>query len=427
MPGDVSYIRAMHLRRGLRLFALGALATLVFGPSIASAGDGTHPRTPTLFDDPLPPCMTIVNRSVDPVAQLHYTIPYEDLKPEYDPDDMATWHEVEDGRTHQFAAFCRDHSPQDPLPNWIANADVEAALAKELVDPDIVGPEDVLDTSAVWAQCWHRITADDERRPITFAEAAKPVLWDTTGLEIGGYVVEGYTWEPQPSIWSFRSGVIKVVDNDDLAASPPAVAIENNLDLTYADQAVPLDVCHSTTDGSTLTAYWSFTDANKMEWVPFIEDQPVVGDDSTIEFMPPPETAGDSVMLRVDITDPMDRTATAYGNYTIVIIDGMGETGDTCDGSFVIDPECETTGSSGSTGDSGPASDGSNDGSDGYSDGDSGNNSDSNSSSAASESGASASGGGDEPGSCSCRLEDARPAAALTLLALLMLGRRRRR
>lgn len=425
MPGDVSYIRAMHVRRGLRIFALGALATLLLGPSIASAGDGTHPRTPTLFEDPLPPCMTIVNRSVDSVVQLHYTIPYEDLKPEYDPENMATWHEVEGGRTHQFAAFCRDHSPQDPLPNWIANADVEVALAKELIDPNIVGPEDVLDTSTVWAQCWHRITADDERRPITFAEAAKPVLWDTTGLDLGGYVVEGYTWEPQPSIWSFRSGVIKVVDSDDLTASPPAVAIETNLDLTYADQAVPLDVCHSTTDGSTLTAYWSFTDANKMEWIPFIKDQPVVGTDSTIEFMPPLETAGDSVMIRVDITDPMDRTATAYGNYTIVIIDGMGETGDTCDSSFVVDPECETTGS---------ASDGSSSSSDGSSSGDSdsGSASDGGSSSSdsdsgdVSESGASTSSGEDEPGSCSCRLEDARPAAALTLLALLMLGRRRR-
>ncbi|HFE45334.1 MAG TPA: hypothetical protein ENJ18_07535 [Nannocystis exedens] len=412
----------MHVRRGLRLFALGALAILILGPSTATAGDGTHPRTPTLFDDPLPPCMTIVNRSIDPVTLLHYTIPYEDLKPEYDPDDMATWHEVEDGRTHQFAAFCRDHSPQDPLPNWIANADVDAALAKELVDPDIVGPEDVLDTSTVWEGCWQRITADDERRPITFAEAAKPVPWDTTGLEIGGYVVEGYTWEPQPNIWSFRSGVVKVVDSDDLSASPPAVAIENNLDLTYADQAVPLEVCHSTTDGSTLTAYWSFTDADKIKWIPFIEDQPVVGDDSTIEFMPPPETSGSSVMIRVDITDPMDRTATAFGNYTIVIIEGMGETGDTCDGSFVIDPECETTGSSGTTDGSESASDGSSgDGSDGSgSDGSSG------SGNSTGQSSASGSGGEDEPGSCSCRLDDPRPAAALALLTLLMLGRRRR-
>jgi len=405
----------MHRLRGLRSLVLAAL---VLGPSIASAGDGLHPRTPVLWEDPPPPCMTIVNRSVDPVLSLNYTIPYEDLRPEYDPDDMSTWHEVDDGRTHQFFGFCRDHNPQESLPNWITDVDVAAAIAKELVNPDIVKLEDVFETSTEWAGCWHRITEDDERRTITFEEAAKPVLWDTTDLEPGGYVIEGYTWEPQPSIWSFRTGVVKVVDSDDLAASPPAVAIENNADSTYPDEPVTLDVCHSATDGSTLTAYWSFTAQDKQTWVPFLEDEPITGETSQIDFKPPPETIAESVMLRIDITDPMDRKATAYANYTIIVLKDANGTGGECDSSFIIDPECETTDASGSettsASESGTTDDGS--GSDG-----------SDSLSSTGPASATASGGEDDTTTCACRLEDPRPAAGLTLLTLLLLSARRRR
>ncbi|MCB9703315.1 MAG: hypothetical protein H6711_15590 [Myxococcales bacterium] len=206
------------------------IALLLLAPSLARAGDGLHPRTPALFENP--PCMTIVNRSVDPVLHFEYTIPYEDLKPVYNPDDPATWHEVDDGRTHQFFAFCRDHDPQNPLPNWITWADVDKAVAKDLIDPMNIPDSDVFETNADWKDCWFRITADDDRRLITFAEAAKGVDWDTTGLPVGGHVVEGYTWEPWINIWSFRTGVVKVVDSDDLAASPPALALEDNQDYT---------------------------------------------------------------------------------------------------------------------------------------------------------------------------------------------------
>jgi len=384
----------------------------------------THPRTPTIFD---PPCMTIVNRSVDPVATLHYTIPYEDLKPDYDPEDMATWHEVEDGRTHQFFAFCRDHSPQDPMPIWISNADLDVAAAADLIDPEKVGEQEIFETNTPWDQCWHRITADDERRLITFEEAAKPVLWDTSGLAVGNYVVEGYTWEPHINIWSFRAGAIKVVDSDDLAASPPAVAVELNQDFTDPDEPVPFEICHSTTDGSTLTAYWSFTDFNKQEWIPFVEDEPVVGESSTIEFLPPPETLGESVMVRVTITDPMDRETTAHAKYIVFVLNG-GETGETdgetdgdTDGcSFIAGPECESTGSdSGSSGSSGSSG----------ASGSSGSVTQGSSSSGDPTSATATTGEDTPPGSCACRLDDPRPAAAFALLALVILcgrGRSRR-
>ena len=72
---------------------------------------------------------------------------------------------------------------------------------------------------------WTRITADDERRPITYEAAKEPVLWDTTGLPVGPQIVYGYTWEPLINLWSRRMGVVQVVDDLDLAASPPALAV----------------------------------------------------------------------------------------------------------------------------------------------------------------------------------------------------------
>ncbi|MEZ4380593.1 MAG: MYXO-CTERM sorting domain-containing protein [Nannocystaceae bacterium] len=408
----------MHAPRGHRLLPLAALG-VALAPTLATAGDGLHPRTPVLFDSP--PCMTIVDRSVDPVLELVYTIPYEDLKPEYDPDDMSTWHEVDNGRTHQFFGFCRDHDPQTPLPNWITQADLDAAVDKGLIDPEIVDPEDIFESSTDWAGCWHRITGDDERREITFAEAAKPVLWDTSDLEVGSYVIEGYTWEPWINLWSFRSGVVKVVDSDDPAASPPALAIVDNIDFTYADQAVPLDVCHSAADGATMTAYWSFTDADKFEWIPFLEDAPVVADMSTIDFTPPAETAGSSVMIRIDVTDGMDRSATAYANYTITVIEGMASTGGDCgESSFVGNPDCETTGGTdGTDGTDGTATTAGTDSTTGGTTGDA-------TGTATTASGSASTGGQmDDPEGCACRLDDPRPAAAFGLAFLLLLRRRR--
>ncbi|MCA9663751.1 MAG: hypothetical protein KC486_35815, partial [Myxococcales bacterium] len=289
-----------------------------------------------------------------------------------------------------------------------------------LIDPEIVDPEDIFETSTEWADCWHRITGDDERRLITFDEAAKPVLWDTSELEVGSYIIEGYTWEPWINLWSFRSGVVKVVDSDDPADSPPALAIEDNIDFTYADQAVPLDVCHSAADGATMTAYWSFTDADKLEWIPFLVDEPVVADMSTIDFTPPPETAGSSVMIRIDVTDPMDRSATTYANFTITVIEGMATTGGDCgESSFVGNPDCETTGGTDGSTSGTSGTDGSTGGSAGT---------DASTGGATTGDGTDATTGGqiDDPEGCACRLDDPRPAAAFGLALLLLLRRRRR-
>ncbi len=97
-----------------------------------------------------------------------------------------------------------------------------------------------------------------------------------------------------------------MVDSEDLAASPPAVAVEVNALSAYSDESVTFEICHSTTDGSTLSAYWAFRDATKLEWMPFMEDEPIDGPSSTIEFWPPAESVGSSLMVQIIVTERDD-------------------------------------------------------------------------------------------------------------------------
>ncbi|HRI08800.1 MAG TPA: MYXO-CTERM sorting domain-containing protein [Nannocystaceae bacterium] len=397
----------MHAaRRSLEIGLAAAATALVIGSPVARAGNGIHPRTPVVFPDP--PCMTVHDRSIDPVLSFAYTIPYEDTD--------KTMDEVPDSRRHQFIAFCRDHHPQDPLLNWISEADVAAAAATDppLVDPMTVPPAEIFETSAAWKDCWTRIIPDDQRREITFAEAMKPVLWDTTGLPVGPYVIEGYTWEPPYNMWTPRPGVVKIIDGDPDAA-PPALAVTNLDEIIWSDESVAINGCYDAVDGSTLTAYWSLTDFDKLAWKVFAEDVPVDGDAFMVDFAPPPEAVGESVMIRIDITDPMDRTSTAYMTYLITVLDGVsGSTSDTC-GPF--DPGC-TTGGTASTGDTSTGTAGSSSTTDATG----------TSAASASASGTSTAGaddGGNE-GNCACRA-DASPSSGLALVGLVVALRRRPR
>ncbi len=81
-----------------------------------------------------------------------------------------------------------------------------------MIEPAPIGDEDVLETNSVYKDCFVRITPDDARRPITFAEAMQPVVWDTAGLAAGAWRIDGYTWEPELNRWSRRPGVVHVVD-----------------------------------------------------------------------------------------------------------------------------------------------------------------------------------------------------------------------
>lgn len=303
-------------------------------PASARAGDGMRLRTPVLWSDAA--CMTVVDRSVDPVVHVPYDIPFEDT--EWTDD------EVPDGRTHQFFALCRSHDPTDELPIWISEADVAAAESLELIDLGTVLGDAILDLDPSWQGCALRINADDDRRPISFAAAAAGVDWDTSELLAGAWVIEGFTHDPAYSRWSPRPGVIKVVDDPALSASGPAVAIVNGEEVITTGEAVTIEGCVSAMDGTVLTVAWA--EVGESTWQVALADEPVQGDGFGLELLLPPEMEGQAARVRIEAEDPMGRTFTAYMGALVLVLPQPGG----CSG------ECGTSGGPGGSG--GGSSDG---------------------------------------------------------------------
>lgn len=385
----------MSMRMGSKIaIVLGAGVTLA--APLAQASNGTKPRIPVDWSGAA--CMTIVDRSADPMLHLEYSIPQEDTE--------VTGDEVMDSRTHQFFSFCRAHDPQTFLPRWITQDDIDRAAAVGAA-PDAVDPEDLMDTATAWAGCWDRITADDDRRPITFAAADAGVDWDTSTLPAGAYIVEAYTWEPPLNIWSLRGGVVKVVDSAPLEASGPALAVSSTEIVINKNATATIEGCVSAMEGSTITAYWAFA-APDPEWVPFVEDDPVMGETFAVELDPPEEVAGESVLIRVDIEDPMGRSYTNYMRELVIILGTDGPGGCNEDGGFIGGSECEdgtggTDGSGTATGGTGSATGGDSTGTTPGQDG-----------------------GGDGGGTCACRTDAPATPLGAGLLGLVLLGLRRR-
>lgn len=340
-------------------FVLGIAAGL---PAAAHAGNGLEPRTPVDWPEDTA-CLTVVDRTRESGLHLSYGIPFEDPVPTAD--------EVADSRRHQFLAFCRDHSREEFLPIWLSWKDIEAAAAKDIVDPMTINDDEVLETSTVWKDCWFRITPDDARKPITFAEAAKGADWDTSALPAGAYVVQGYTWEPSVNIYSQRPGIVHIVDGTDLAPVGPAAAITTRPDFTFAEDTFLLEGCARALPGSTLSGYWAITGKQTLDWLPFVQDVALDGESFALPFLPPPEAAQETVALRIDVVDPMQRTFSAYPPNLLTILPGssMGTTSE-CEpeASFIAtpcmtggtsesgSPMSTTTGSSGAIDSSGPGS-----------------------------------------------------------------------
>lgn len=335
----------MSARTGARRLGAGAVGVgLLMFASVANAGNGPEPRTP--IDWTGAPCMTIVDRSMSATVHLDYGIPMEDIE--------VTADEVEDSRTHQFFGFCRALDPQTYLPRWVTQADVERA--REIgIAPESVNAQNVMESNTDWVDCWHRINADDDRHPITYAVAEQGIDWDTTELAEGTYVIEGYTWEPPLNIWSSRTGVIKVVDDPDPALSPPAVGLTNTEEVIDQSETVSIQGCASAEEGSVVTLYWGLP-AGEVTWHTFVENEPVLGESFAVEFDPPQEVVGEGVMIRADITDPSGRSYTHYMRDLVYIL------GDPyppeCEGNVFIDAGCDETDTSGGseTGDVGTTS-----------------------------------------------------------------------
>jgi len=294
---------------------------LVSVPSPADASNERHIRTPVIWNggggecrapELTTPCGTLHDRSQGASLHLPYVIPFEDTN--------VTTDEVADSRTHQFFAFCRPHHPADPLPVWISPNDVDAAAAVGLVPAGSVPPEDVLDTSSSWDGCFFRINADDERRPITCEMADAGVDWDTSGLQAGVYSLEGFTHEPPMGLWVRRPGFVKVHDGDPDDVGPAAAITTGEL-VPYRNDTVMIEGCVDAMEDSTFTVYWAIDGGGEIEWVEELVDLPVTGDVLSFEFDPPDALISQTGMLRVDVSDPMGRSYTAYMTSTIQVID----------------------------------------------------------------------------------------------------------
>jgi MYXO-CTERM domain-containing protein len=376
--------------------SLLVLATAALAPTLAHAGNGTHPRTPVLWSDA--PCLTVIDRSVSPIHEFGYAIPYEDT--------AVTADEVPQSRSHQFFAFCRDHHLEEVLPSWITASEPMAAAAAGLGNLEGVDFElDVLENSPEWADCWTRITADAERRPITFAAAAMPVTWDTTALPAGTWVVEGYTYEPWFNLWSPHPGVFKIVDDPDPAASAPAAALtfaEQELDYGEGDSELgSVSGCVDAMPGTTMTLSWALSGiGSEPTWTAFASDVPVEGSSFELPFEPPAEAVSSSVMIRAELVDPLGRSWTTQGNAYLVVVEVVGGDEACEEGGFVTNP-CDTSegGTSETQGEGESAGD---------------------------ELGSSGPAASDDASACSCSASPSAPTWALGLVVVVLaLGRRR--
>jgi hypothetical protein len=325
--------RASTILGGMRIGALAA-AALALSPTVARAGNGAKPRTLVQWGEPA--CMTLVDRSQDPVVHLDYSIEQQDTD--------VTLDEVADSRTHQFFATCRTSAPLDPLPMWITTADVDAAMMKSLLGNPVAEAQ-ILAGNPEWEACWTRITADDDRRPITFVMAEAGVDWDTTAFERGAYTVHGYTYEPAVNVWAQRAGVVKVHDGDPDAAGP-AAAFTTGEQTLYRDGVAWIEGCVDAAVGSTFTAQWAFANEPTPEWIDVVTEA-VDGDAFAFEFDPPDELAGGTAALRATFTSPDGRSYTTVMSRMIVVLE-IDDPG--CTEAGFIDDSCDESEGTAATG-----------------------------------------------------------------------------
>ena len=265
-------------------------------PSLARAANEAHVRTPVLWPSE---CGVIVDRSVDPIVHLDYSIPVEDTQ--------LTPEELPDSRTHQFIALCRERPLTDLLPSWLTRDDVERSAAAGLIESAALSSAAILDESPNWSDCVVRITADDDRRPITFTQAALGVDWDTSEVPVGVWSVVGHTFEPPLNLWRDRPGFVKIVDDrSDAEQDLPAIALLGDEQVLEPGETVELDGCVDVLEPATLALEWAEF-APELVWHP-LQEVAVDGDGPLpLALTMPSETADRELLIRATLTDALGR------------------------------------------------------------------------------------------------------------------------
>ncbi len=345
----------MHRLAVVRLSIVTGIALGILGTSVEARASNVD-RVRTAVDWTGAACVTLVDRSERATVNIPYGVPYEDTD--------VTVDELEDSRTFQFFALCRQHHTQASLPMWISWSDVMRATAIDLA-PDDLTDDDVLETASAWEGCFVALNANDDRFPITRARAARGVDWDTTGMAAGPYMIAGYTWEPIKNLWTERPGMVVVHDGGGPASVAPGISITTQIGQAFATQTVLIEGCVTGDESTRLTGYWaSLKGVEQSDWAPqwVTFAQNVVPDGQTVAlpFEIPMSAVGGNIMVRVDAEDSQGRRTEGYLKTYIVGL--IGEAPSHCsDGSFVVVPGCVQT--SDGTGTSGDASTGATDGS----------------------------------------------------------------
>ncbi|NVB42052.1 hypothetical protein G6O69_29780 [Pseudenhygromyxa sp. WMMC2535] len=309
---------SQRARRAATTVALALLPTLA--PASAHAGNTEHPRTPVLW--PEAPCIQTVDRSVDPTLSFTYEIPAEDTSLSVD--------ELEDCRTHQFIALCRQYVAGSAPPSYISVADLQRSVdagfeAAERLDD----PEATLETSVAWAGCWQRVTADDARRAISFEAAAEPVDWDTSSIPAGTWMLAGYTWEPPYNLWRRAPWVVRVLDSSEDLPTQTAATLGETPQVLWSDETLSLPVCVHGPQNAVLSLQWR-TSKGEVEWTEAhsasLESE---GEQLLeLEFAAPAPSWGLTVQLRAVVTHPNEDPELDYEAHAlsaVVTIASEGE------------------------------------------------------------------------------------------------------
>jgi hypothetical protein len=311
------------VKRTLWIFA----AVLVFAYARqARAGNGLHARTPVLWHDV--ECLERIDRATQPTYALSYDIPFEDID--------VTEDEVDNSRTHQFFAFCRQLPPGVEPPQWITPLDVSQAEAHNLLPEGGVGELDVLEDHPQWQGCWYRINADEERRPITYEMAEQEVVWDLAEVPAGTYSLQGYTYEPAFNLWVPRNaGVIKIVDSEGVADAGPAAAITSGEQSVCVGESIVLEGCFDALpDASVTVSYAVVSDADELQWVE-VEHEGALGDGRfALRWTAPDDLGDETVVTRIDFIDPNANSYSAFAAHDVFVrprsSPGCGSSPDPC-------------------------------------------------------------------------------------------------
>lgn len=294
--------------RVLLVAALGCVAALAWSRP-AHAGNEAHVRTPVLWPSE---CGRVVERGVDPIAHFDYAIPYEDTD--------KTADELSDSRTHQFFALCRQHPVSELLPAWVTRDDVDRSVLADLLEPDEVTYREILDETTIWTDCFVRITADDARRPITFAQAELGVDWDTSTVAIGVWSLAGYTFEPPLNLWRDRPGFVKILDDrDDPEQDLPAIALLGDEQAVEPGEMMRFEACVDVLEPARIELEWAPFQPS-LEWQP-LDTIEVDGDGLLMIEPPSPIAAADSELLvRARLIDALGREYVAHAPVRVSVL-----------------------------------------------------------------------------------------------------------